>query len=226
MRTNYIFKLLEKGERIDGRKLDEFREIKVLPNAIERAEGSSRVIMGKTDVIVGIKLEIGVPFPDMPNMGTLKTGAEFSPIAHKDFEPGPPSEDATELARVVDRGIRESDCIELEKLCITEKEKAWDVYVDVHIINHDGNLIDASSLAAVSALLNARIPKLEDKTAKEIEIKSGFSHETTFRLLKGLVEKKHLKEKKVGKTNVYEFIKDDFTYQVFVYHITKRRLKF
>ncbi|MBS3052654.1 MAG: exosome complex protein Rrp42 [Candidatus Aenigmarchaeota archaeon] len=169
MRTNYIFKLLEKGERIDGRKLDEFREIKVLPNAIERAEGSSRVIMGKTDVIVGIKLEIGVPFPDMPNMGTLKTGAEFSPIAHKDFEPGPPSEDATELARVVDRGIRESDCIELEKLCITEKEKAWDVYVDVHIINHDGNLIDASSLAAVSALLNARIPKLEDKTVIRTE---------------------------------------------------------
>lgn len=75
-------------------------------------------------------------------------------------------------------------------------------------------------------ILECFFPKLEDKTAKEIEIKSGFSHETTFRLLKGLVEKKHLKEKKVGKTNVYEFIKDDLTYQVFVHYITKKRLNF
>jgi predicted nucleotidyltransferase len=75
-------------------------------------------------------------------------------------------------------------------------------------------------------LLDCFFPKLEDRTAKEIETKSGFSHETTFRLLKGLVKERHLKEKKVGKTNVYEFVKDDFTYQVFVHHMTKRRLKF
>ena len=75
-------------------------------------------------------------------------------------------------------------------------------------------------------ILECFFPSLEDKTAKEIEVNSGFSHETTFRLLKGLVEKKHLKEKKVGKTNVYEFMKDDFTYQVFVHYITKKRLKF
>jgi predicted nucleotidyltransferase len=75
-------------------------------------------------------------------------------------------------------------------------------------------------------ILECFFPSLKDKTAKEIELKSGFSHETTFRLLKGLVEKKSLKEKKVGKTNVYEFIKNDFTYQVFVHYITKKRLKF
>ncbi len=75
-------------------------------------------------------------------------------------------------------------------------------------------------------ILECFFPKLEDRTSKEIEIKSGFSHETTFRLLKGLVEKKHLKEKKIGKTNVYEFIKDESTYQVFVYHTTKRKLNF
>lgn len=75
-------------------------------------------------------------------------------------------------------------------------------------------------------ILECFFPRLEDKTAKEIEKKSGLSHETTFRLLKGLAEKKHLKEKKVGKTNVYEFIKDELTYQVFVHYVTKRRLKF
>ena len=69
-------------------------------------------------------------------------------------------------------------------------------------------------------------PKLADLTAKEIETKSSLSHETTFRLLKKLVQEKHLKEKKVGKTNVHEFIKDDLTYQVFVHYTTKRRLAF
>jgi len=162
MRSGYVLKLLENGERIDGRKLDQFRDIKVETDIVQRAEGSARVKIGKTDVIVGVKTEIGQPFADMPNMGILKTGAEFTPIASPDFESGPPGEDATELARVVDRGIRESDCIDLEKLCIKEGEKAWEIYVDVHIINHDGNLIDASTLAAVAALKKTKIPKLED----------------------------------------------------------------
>ena len=70
-------------------------------------------------------------------------------------------------------------------------------------------------------------PKLDNLTSKEIETKSGYSHESTFRILKGLVEKKCLIEKKIGKTNIYEFIKDrDLTYQVFTNYMTKRRLDF
>lgn len=178
MRPEYILKLLENGERIDGRKLDEFREIKLETNIIKRAEGSARVKLGKTDVIVGIKTEIGKPFPDMPNMGILKSGAEFAPIASPDFNPGPPGENATELARVVDRGIRESESIDLEKLCIKDGEKAWEIFVDIHIINHDGNLIDAAALAAVAALKNTKIPKLEDEKIirEKLEKKLPMSH--------------------------------------------------
>ena len=79
-------------------------------------------------------------------------------------------------------------------------------------------------------ILECFFPGLGDITAKEIETKSGFSHETAFRLLKGLVKKNHLKERKVGKTNVYEFVKDapayEITYQVFVHYATKKRLGF
>jgi exosome complex component RRP42 len=163
MRANYILKLIEKNERIDGRKLDEFRPITIEKSIIEKAEGSARVKLGKTDVIAGIKMEIEAPFPDTPNEGMLKTNAEFAPIAHPEFMPGPPSEDATELARVVDRGIRESNSIDLEKLCLVEGEKVWGVFIDIHIINHDGNLIDASALASLAALMNTRIPKYEDE---------------------------------------------------------------
>jgi exosome complex component RRP42 len=162
MQTGYMLRLLETDERIDGRKMNEFREVKVETNVAETAEGSARVKIGKTDVIVGIKMGMGVPFSDMPNMGVLKTGAEFTPIADPDFESGPPGENATELARIVDRGIRESDSIDLEKLCLKEKEKVWEVFVDIHIINNDGNLIDASALAAIAAMKTTKIPKIED----------------------------------------------------------------
>ena len=168
----YVLKLLERNERIDGRKLDEYRDIKIEKSVIKRAEGSARIKLGKTDVIVGIKLGLTEPFPDMPNMGVLKTEAEFTPIASPDFEAGPPGEDATELARVVDRGIRESGSIDLENLCLKKGEKVWGVFVDIYIINHDGNLIDASALAAIEALLNTKIPEIEgDKINREKLVK-------------------------------------------------------
>ena len=70
-------------------------------------------------------------------------------------------------------------------------------------------------------------PKLEDLTSKQIEDKSGYSHESNFRILKGLVKKKCLIEKKIGKTNVYEFVKDrDLIYQVFINYEFKRKDEF
>ena len=72
---------------------------------IEKAEGSARVLLGKTEVLVGVKVETGEPFPDTPNEGVLTVNAELVPIASPNFEAGPPNEDSIELARVVDRGI-------------------------------------------------------------------------------------------------------------------------
>ena len=75
-------------------------------------------------------------------------------------------------------------------------------------------------------LLASFFPKLNEKTAKRIEIDTGFSHEPSFRLLKSLVKSKHLKEKKIGKTNVYEFIKTDEFYLIYTYYMTKKTEKF
>ena len=163
MQLTYAAELINKGLRIDERKFDEYREIEVQANTISKAEGSAIVKFGDTEVIAGVKLNIGTPFSDTPNEGILMVGAEFSPIASPDFEAGPPSEDAVELARIVDRGLRESHCIDLEKLVITPAEKVWMINVDIHIINHKGNLLDAAMLAAITALTNAKIPKIEEE---------------------------------------------------------------
>jgi len=163
MEERYALELIEKDKRIGGRGFEEFREIEIKKNIINTAEGSADVRFGKTRVIAGVKLNLGEPFPDTPNEGMLIVNAEFTPLAAPEFESGPPKEDSIEVARVVDRGIRESKCIELEKLVITPEEKVWCVFIDIHIINHEGNLLDCAALAAVTALLNTKIPKLEEE---------------------------------------------------------------
>ena len=158
IKRDYLTKLASKGERIDGRGFNEFRKIEIETNVISRAEGSARVKIGNTQVIVGIKMDVGDPYPDTPEEGVMTTSAELIPLASPDFEAGPPDKDSIELARVVDRGIRESEAIELEKLCIIPGEKIWIIFIDIHVIDHDGNLFDAASLASLAALYTTRVP--------------------------------------------------------------------
>ena len=169
-----IAELISHGKRLDERGLNDHREVRIEVGIIERAEGSARVRLGKTEVMVGTKIELGEPFPDVPNEGVLTVNAELVPLASPKFEPGPPNENAIELARVVDRGIRESKAISLEKLCITPGKKVFIVFVDVYVLNDDGNLIDASALAAIAALLNTKIFNYEIKNG-EVEIKPGYT---------------------------------------------------
>ncbi len=174
VRQKQLVLLIEKGKRVDGRGLTDFRDLKVEEGLIERAEGSARLLLGKTDVLVGVKIETGEPFPDTPNEGVLTVNAELVPLASASFEPGPPDESSIELARIVDRGIRESKAIDNEKLCIEAGKKVFVVFVDVYVLNHDGNLIDASALAAVSALINTKMPNYEIKDG-EVIIKQGYT---------------------------------------------------
>lgn len=174
VRLKQIEQLIDKGKRLDERGLGDYREIKIEQGVIEKAEGSARVLLGKTQVLVGVKIETGAPFPDTPNDGVLTVNAELVPLASPSFEPGPPDENSIELARIVDRGIRESKAIDTEKLVIEAGKSVFVVFVDIYVLNHDGNLIDASALAAVAALLNTKMPNYEVKDG-EVKIKQGYT---------------------------------------------------
>ena len=169
IKRDFLLKLSGEGKRADGRKFDEFRNIKIEVNVVNKAEGSAKVTIGNTQLISGIKIDIGEPYPDSPDSGVMTTAAELIPMASPDFEAGPPREDAIELARVVDRGIRESGIIEVDKLCIEPGEKVWIIFIDIHILDYDGNLFDAASLASLAALMTAKIPI--DRLDEEDKIK-------------------------------------------------------
>ena len=155
----HIIKLFESDTRLDGRKLTDYRPVKVDVDVTPNAEGSARVKIGDTEVIVGVKVEVMQPYPDSPDEGSIMVGAELLPLSNPNFEPGPPGIQAVELARIVDRGIRESKCLDFKKLCIKEGEKIWMIIIDICTINDAGNLPDASALAAIAALKNMKFPE-------------------------------------------------------------------
>ena len=175
---SHIISLLNADTRLDGRKLTEYRKpIEVQYGIVKTAEGSARVKIGETQVIVGVKLEIGEPYPDTPDEGTIIVGAELLPLSNPDFELGPPGIQAIELARVVDRGIRESKALDFKKLCVEPGKQSWLVIIDICTLNDAGNLFDVSSLAALAALKDTRYPAFDGekvdykvKTDKKLEL--------------------------------------------------------
>jgi len=161
-----IENLLRDGKRLDGRKAFDYRDIEIETGISVNAEGSARVRIGKTEVIVGVKLNTQEPYTDHEDEGTMITGMEFSPICGERYESGPPKINAIETSRVVDRGIRESGFIDWKKLCIEKGEKVWSINIDIYCINDDGSVLDASSLGAVAALMVSKFPVYDKNEGK------------------------------------------------------------
>jgi len=161
LKKESIINALEKGIRIDGRKPTDYRPISITLNYAKKAEGSALVKLGDTMVLAGVKLEEGEPFPDMPDQGNLIVNVELLPLAYETFEPGPPDENAIELARVVDRSLRDSKAVDLSKLVIIPGKKVWTLWLDIYVLDYGGNIFDACTLAAVAALYNTKLPKVE-----------------------------------------------------------------
>jgi exosome complex component RRP42 len=159
LRKAQLLELLAKGTRLDGRKLDQVRKLQIQTGVIEKANGSALVTLGDTQVLAGVKIDKGVPFPDTPDKGLLICGAEVLPLAAANLEAGPPDESAIELARVVDRGVRESEMIDMSTMVIKPGKFVYAIFADVNVLNADGNLFDATSYAVVASLLTAKMPR-------------------------------------------------------------------
>src|SRR5207247_10012060 len=89
-------------------------------SVMSKGNGSARDRLGNTEDITGVKIQPDKPFPDLGDKGILICTAEILPLADPNVEPGPPTEEVIELARVVDRGIRETEMIDLRQLVLKE----------------------------------------------------------------------------------------------------------
>jgi len=161
VRRDVMNDTLKEGKRFDGRKFDEFRPADVQKSVIGTAEGSAIAKVGETTALVAVKFDVVKPFPDRPKEGVMMTNAELLPTASPVFETGPPSENSIELARVVDRGLRSAEIVDVNSFYI-EEDKVLGMFVDIYALNHAGNLTDAASIAAAAALLDTKLPKIEE----------------------------------------------------------------
>jgi exosome complex component RRP42 len=175
LKKKKILSLLKDGQRVDGRALDESRSLVIDTGVIPKAEGSARVRLGDTEVVTGVKIQPDKPFPDLGDRGIFICTAEILPLADPNAEPGPPNEEVIELARVVDRGIRESSMIDLTKLVLQKDKSVIGLFVDNSVTDYDGNLFDACSYASVASLLTCKVPKYELKNDVPTLVEGEFS---------------------------------------------------
>ncbi len=167
LKRDSVRRAVQSGVRHTGRGLLEYRDIKFEVGVVETADGSALVRLGNTQVITGVKAGLGRPFPDTPNEGVLIVNAEILPHASPYSEIGPPDEFAIELARVVDRGIRHSGYVDLQRLAVDPGSSAYVLWVDIYVVNDDGNLVDAANIATVLALANTALPGIRRRESGE-----------------------------------------------------------
>jgi exosome complex component RRP45 len=71
------------------------------------------------------------------------------------------NQDEIILSRILEKAIRRSSALDTESLCIIAGSKCFSLRADVHVLDHDGNLIDATCIALVAALQHFRRPDVE-----------------------------------------------------------------
>ena len=202
-----IYNLLLQGKRIDGRGPRDLRPMSIQTGLLAKADGSAMVSMGSTKILTGIKVEVGSPFSDRPDEGIFTVNAELLPLASTSFEPGPPDERGIELARVVDRSIREGGVLDLKKLCLVEGEKVYVIFIDVYVLDYDGNYFDPALISALAALATARIPRYEVVDGKPQKTGEYFALEFSslpFTVMIGVIGEKFLIDPQIEEEKVLD----------------------
>eukprot|EP00033_Pygsuia_biforma_P002395 GCRY01002653.1.p1 GENE.GCRY01002653.1~~GCRY01002653.1.p1 ORF type:complete len:299 (+),score=75.42 GCRY01002653.1:223-1119(+) len=152
---DFIHTSLSDSQRLDGRTLNEFRDVKI---SFGSERGEALVSIGKTKVLGVVECSAVTPYPDRPTEGFVQFFAEYSKMASPSFDQVRQSDLDATVSRLLDRGLRESRALDSDTLCILPGEKVWNIKVYARVLDHDGCLIDACQLASLAALLHYRRP--------------------------------------------------------------------
>merc|ERR1711894_19151 len=156
----YILHGVQDDLRCDGRGCEDYRVMELETDVVSNSSGSARVRLANTDVLVGVKAELGEPHPDRPNEGRLEgRGGE---------------ELANEISQMILRAYSHPECLNLGSLSVIANTQCWILYLDILVLECGGNLFDAVSIASKAALFNAKIPNVTvssgEKGETELEI--------------------------------------------------------
>ncbi|XP_041376062.1 exosome complex component RRP42-like [Gigantopelta aegis] len=156
----FILHGVQDNVRGDGRGCDDYRHMEIETGVVSNTTGSARLRLANTDVLVGVKAELGSPSPERPNHGRLEFFVDCSANATPEFEGKGGDELAVEISNMLVRAYDCPGCLNLESLCVIPKQQCWVLYVDILLLECGGNIFDAASIAVKAALYNTRIPKV------------------------------------------------------------------
>lgn len=152
---DFVKTAVTEDKRVDNRTSKESRSVHVC-FGLDR--GCCVASLGETKVLAQVSAEIVVPKPGRPTEGELFVSLELSPMAAPHFEAGRLGDYGVEVARLLERCIRDSRCIDLESLCIVSGEKVWALRIDAQVLNHEGNIAECAGIATMGALTHFRRP--------------------------------------------------------------------
>lgn len=157
--VKYLTDHLEQGIRPDGRKFISFRPVSINVSSIVQADSSAIFKLGDTSAVCGIKAELATPKRN-PDHGYIVPNVELSPLCSSKFRPGPPSEQAQVLSKLIDIILSTSRALDLKDLCICKNKLVWVLYCDILCLNYNGSVIDACIAAVIAALKTLTLPEV------------------------------------------------------------------
>ncbi|KAM9712151.1 LOW QUALITY PROTEIN: exosome complex component RRP45-like [Dama dama] len=150
----FLLRAIEEKKWLDEQTYD-YRNIKI---SFGTDYGCCIVELGKTRVLGQVSCELVSPKLNRATEGILFFNLELSQMAAPAFEPGRQSDLLVKLNRLLQRCLGNSKCI--DTVCVVAGKKVWQIRVDLHLLNHDGNIIDAASIAAIVALCHFQRPDI------------------------------------------------------------------
>ncbi|KAI9274273.1 ribosomal protein S5 domain 2-type protein [Phascolomyces articulosus] len=151
----FVLAALKEKRRVDGRGIYDVRSVQITFGA---DYGQVEIQLGRTRVAAKVSAKVERPRNDKPTEGMLFFNTEISPMACPTFDSGSRSEEEVLISRIIEKSLRRSRAIDTEGLCIVAGEKVWEIRVDLHFLDHDGNLVDCAGIAAITALSHFRRP--------------------------------------------------------------------
>ncbi len=145
-------KLFENGKRLDGRKPDELRKIKIEAGVLHRAEGSCYLEWGGNKVIAAVygPREAVPRHTQNPLRAIVNAKYNMAAFSVEDRKRPGPDRRSREISKVISEA--------LEKVILTEQFPRAAIDVNIEVIDAEAGTRCAGLTAAAVALADAGIP--------------------------------------------------------------------
>jgi exosome complex component RRP41 len=144
--------ILDNGLRLDGRRPDELRPMKMEVGVLKNADGSAIVEVGNTKILAAVygPREMHPRHLALPNRAVLRVRYHMTPFSTDERKNPAPSRREIELSKV----IREA----LESQILVEQFPRTSIDVFMEVLQADAGTRLASLMAASLAVVDAGIP--------------------------------------------------------------------